>query len=302
MDFRLMFFLLNICLLISCSDKSTNSTQKNVAEEKSELLGETPDSLAEPADEVMEIEGDPAEEPAIQARSAAINDGFPKDQRVEFTSEMLNGLCTSKYSCLEETIYPIGWSADGKFAYLLEEANEAVVNYTLHLIVQDTKTDKQLLKDTYKASEQPNSKSEDTSIDFSIVWEENKDKYNELLLEHKISGGNGTQFYGIPWVTSQRPYRLKALNKMTHNDLFDVDVVAEHRLEISEQGVGKKVILSHTFGKYDMALATQALGYFESPFENRIAVINAYEKRGYEGPPNVLKLMIVGCDLSQGFK
>ena len=69
MNFKLIFFLLSICLLTSCGDKSTNKVQENVVGDKSELLGETPTSLAEPVEEVTEVEGDSVEEPAIQARS-----------------------------------------------------------------------------------------------------------------------------------------------------------------------------------------------------------------------------------------
>ena len=104
---------------------------------------------------------------------------------------------------------------------------------------------------------------------------------------------------GMPWVKTERPYRFKAINKMAHSDLFDLDFVSEHRLEASEEGGNKKIILKHTFGKYDLVIATQALGYFQSPFEDRVAVVDGFEKRGYEGPPNVLKLKVVGCNLSQ---
>lgn len=295
MKFYHLIFLLSFCFLSSCADKTTDNRQVNGAVEESGVQ----------EDNTMTSDESPAkteaytDESAIQARSALDDNGFPKDQMVEFTPEMLNGLCTSKYSCLEEVIYPLGWSEDGKFAYLIEEANEAVYNYTLHFIIQDTETDKQLVKETFKASEQPKYEPDDTAIDLESVWSSRKDRYNELLTEHKILVGNGTQFYGMPWVKSQRPYRFKGINKMAHSDLFDLDFVSEHRLEASEQGVGKKIILTHNFGKYDLALATEALGYFQSPFEDRIAVVDAFEKRGYEGPPNVLKLMVVGCDLTQ---
>lgn len=300
MKFSYFIFFISFCLLSSCGSKATVSSEGESALSDSEAMAAINTTPSDTARDVnTEKTSAVGEEQALQARSAAVGNGFPMDQRVAFTSEMLNGLCTSKYSCLEQVIYPLGWSEDGKFAYFIEEANEAVYNYTLHFIIQDTETDKQLVKETFKASEQPKYEPDDTAIDFESVWPSRKDRYNQLLSEHNIRAGNGTQFYGMPWVVSQRPYRFKAINKMAHSDLFDLDFVSEHRLEASEQGGGKKIILKHTFGKYDLALATQALGYFQSPFEDRVAVVDAYEKRGYEGPPNVLKLMVVGCDLTQ---
>jgi hypothetical protein len=299
MKFNYFLILLSFCLLSSCGDKTTNNGGGSVMVDESEVA----------EDNTMTTEASEGAAPAkteaytddtgIQARSAIDDTGFPKDQMVEFTPEMLSGLCTSKYSCLEEIIYPLGWSEDGKFAYLIEEANEAVYNYTLHFIIQDTETDKQLVKETFKASDQPSYKQDDTAIDLESVWSSRKDRYSELLSQHNIRTGNGTQFYGMPWVKSQRPYRFNGINKMAHSDLFDLDFVSEHRLEASEQGGSKKIILKHTFGKYDLVIATQALGYFQSPFEDRVAVVDGFEKRGYEGPPNVLKLKVVGCDLSQ---
>lgn len=288
--------------LTGCQPATSSATEATDQSEETELVTDNDDSSEDNMIGTTPSTVPPASVEEYSKRSIEQSADFPMDQLVEFTPEMLKELCTSKYSCLEEIIYPLGWSEDGKFAYLIEEANEAVVDFTLHFIIQDTETDKELERKTYKASEQKNYEPDDANIDLQSVWEAQKETYNALLVKHNIRAGNGTQFYGLPWVESQQPYRFMSANKMAHSDLFDLDFVSEHRLQAAEQGVGQKTILKHTFGKYDMAIGTQVLGYFRSPFEDRVAVLDAFEKRGYEGPPNVLKLKIVGCNLSDGFK
>jgi hypothetical protein len=274
-------------------------------EDKAELPSETSATATETeaAAVVATPPNNTPSENTIEKEAIAheVIDNFPQDQKVEFTSAMLKPLCTNKYGCLKATIYPLGWSADGKFAYLIEEANEAVVNLTLHFIIQDMETDKQLIKNTFKASEQAGYREEKGLYTVKSVWAMQEEQYNRWITDHQISAGNGTVFYPLTEAKADWPYRFSSSNKMMHSDMFDLDFVSEHQLQATQQGVGKKTIFQHTFSKYDLALATQAIGYFHSPFEERIAVVDAFERRGYEGPPNVLKMMVVGCTLGEGF-
>lgn len=295
--FPLIFILLSM-LTFSCD------TKPPPMEDKAEAPSETSTTATEAKAAITATPNNTPSEDTIENRAIArgIADNFPQDQKVEFTSAMLKPLCTNKYGCLEETIYPLGWSQDGKFAYLIEEVDEAVINLTLHFIIQDMETDEQLVKDTFKASDQADYREEKGQYTVKKVWATHQEKYNKWITEYQVSAGNGTLFYPLTETKADWPYRFTSADKKQRNDMFDLDFISEHQLRITQHGVGKKTILKHTFGKYDLALATKVIGYFKSPFEERIAVVDALEKRGYEGPPNVLKIMLVGCKLGEGFE
>jgi hypothetical protein len=54
---------------------------------------------------------------------------------------------------LREKFYPIGWSKDGKFAFLVEPPDEACGCYFAHLVIQDLLTDKILWERKYEGEE-----------------------------------------------------------------------------------------------------------------------------------------------------
>ena len=242
------------------------------------------------------------EAPAAFAQSRSAD--FSPGEWVPFNTAMLGDLCSNKYGCLQDKLYPLGWSEDGRFAYLIERANEAVTNFTLRFLIQDMNTDQLVAEKNFKASEQEGYTEDNDRWTVTSVWEANRPAYQQLLDEHGIHLGTGTQFHPLPYQEGNTTYRFTSANEKVMNDYSGKEVVSKHRLvaQASVQGKGQKNILTHTFGKYDLALATRALGVFKSPYENRVAVVDAWEKRGFEGPPNVLNLLLVGCTLEGGFK
>jgi len=51
-----------------------------------------------------------------------------------------------------------------------------------------------------------------------------------------------------------------------------------------------------------MPLDMKVMGYLRSPFEPRIAVILVEVSRGYEGPPHITHINVVGASLDSGFR
>jgi hypothetical protein len=45
-----------------------------------------------------------------------------------------------------------------------------------------------------------------------------------------------------------------------------------------------------------------ALGYLPSPLERRVAVVLYQDARGWEGPPNTIRLHVTGADLNSRFE
>lgn len=237
-------------------------------------------------------------DPTMAERQAIAPSNWPTEEWVELTPAMLDGLCANKYGCLQERIYPLGWSEDGKFAYLIERTNEAVNNFTLTLFVQDMNTNRILAEKTFKASEQKGY-TEDVQHTVQTVWAAQADAFKTLLEAHQVRCANATQFYpGATVPVAGKSLQIGRDAKTAKQELFDVDVLTQSTLFLTDANGNKKEVNSHKFGKYDLVLAAKALGHFRSLDGRHIAILDAWERRGYEGPPNVLKINIVGCDSS----
>ena len=230
-----------------------------------------------------------------------LDPNFPASAKVDFNQVNLQPLCANKYGCLQEGFYPLGWSADGKFAFLLENTNEAVQNTTVHLVIQDMESDEEVLRQTFKASEQAGYSEETDDYTAAGIWRANEADYRKLLAEHQIQLGQGITLLLPENLNADHGIQIKTEDEKKKNVLFDIMMVDTHQLYASKEGRSQKRVARQQMGKYDMVLQTKPLGYFQSPFEGRIAILDAMEKRGYEGPPNVLKLQLVGCDLDNGF-
>lgn len=241
----------------------------------------------------------PLPEPSTAERQAIAPNNWPVDEWVELTPAILDGLCANKYGCLQERLYPLGWSEDGKFAYLIERTNEAVNNFTLTLFVQDMNTNRVLAEKTFKASEQKGY-TEEIQHTVQSVWTAQADAFNALFETHQVRRANATQFYpGATVSLAGKPFQIAREAKTAKQELFDVDVLTQSTLYLSDANGNRKEVNSHKFGKYDMVLAAKAIGHFRSLDNRHIAIVDAWERRGYEGPPNVLKINIVGYDSSK---
>ena len=273
-------------------------------EQSDPAAGEQPEATVTDSTITLQ-EAEASKEAAAIAKTAPavpeLSADFPEDQLVSLNGDHLAGLCDNQYGCLQETLYPLGWSPDGKFAYLLEEANEAVQNTTIHLRIQDMDSDEILEEHTFKASEQPGWTEDTDNYSVMGIWRSQETLYDSLLQIHQIRLGVGTQFYPLVIMKQRYAVNFTAQDKLRQNVLFDIQEVDQHWL-VARKGERRKTICKQTMGKYDLVIASQPLGGFHSPFEERLAVVDGLEKRGYEGPPNVLRLQLVGCDLEAGFE
>lgn len=290
--------------LMACQPQTDANSTATTTEPTTEITAtpnpESPATTTAVVPENTEPIPAPVEEAPMARSQRSVAPASPIDQRVEMTKAVLGPLCQNQYGCLEEEIYPLGWSEEGKFAYLLAYPSEAVENYRLTLFIQDMLTDKIVEQREWEANKQPGNKGEQ-EYDFSFVWENQRNVFRKVMEEHAIQEGTGNQFYRLPYKAGNYSYAFASNNTKVVSDYTGGEIIRQHQLLAKAGNLGQKRILRQDFGKYDLVLNTHALGLFKSPFEDRVAVVDAAEKRGYEGPPNVLKIMVVGCELEQGF-
>lgn len=299
-------YALFIAGLLAIISACTSSSSSDAATDTASAPESTQQETTTTTTSVDEYATTPtAAAPTTQAQTKAVatwNANTIMASKVALTKEQMGRLCTNQYGCVQSSLYPLGWSEDGKFAYLREAANEAIEDLQLTLVIQDMASDEVLAEETFKASEQPDFREEKGAYTLATVWEQVWPGFEKALEQHNIQAGTDGELSTLPYSTDGELYDFRANNETKENMLFGIQVVDRHELVAVCPNVGQKRILNHQFGRYDLALETQALGVFRSPFEARVAVVNAWEKRGYEGPPNVLNFMLVGCKLDEGFE
>ncbi len=196
---------------------------------------------------------------------------------------------------LHEKIYPIGWSKDGHFAYALEPIDEAAGIYFFNLVIRNMISG----KDVY-VWEQEDDERETGSV--KEMWNENNLVFAEKLNEYKIIPQTDIKLLGTEFQAMGNKYKVTIENKMETEPDFGFEVVKTTNLFLKSPELGTKQIYSYTENDFNICLGRFVQGVIKSPYENRVAVFVRTEERGFEGPPNLVKTLLVGCDLERSFK
>jgi hypothetical protein len=199
--------------------------------------------------------------------------------------------------------YPIGWSRDGKFAYYIEPADEACGCYFGELIIQDLKTDKVL----WHFRNDPDARvAKDGSYlddDIRKLWRRNLSSFRAKLNQYRIVQSPRFSLLSVPFAISATSYSTK-LTKINGKDEDGIERTRKLILDLSSSVRGAKTLYSEEFTQddYSPPLDAAVAGVFKSPFEPRVAIVLLRVQRGWEGPPHVVDIQIVGSDLSSGFR
>lgn len=209
-------------------------------------------------------------------------------------AELKDGEYNSGYLILEG-FFPIGWSPDGKFAYLTEPADEACGCYFATLIIQDFRTDKILWKHEYEGAE-----GKDESI--KTFWRANRAMFSRKLREYGIVQQKNFVL-SKPVIESGGDVLTADLKTKETTGSQDFGIISDAVLNLTSKKKGKKTIyeIHHKPDGYTMPLGIELTGFLQSPFEPRGAFVLIEIHRGWEGPPNTTRLTLVGASLTNGF-
>lgn len=194
---------------------------------------------------------------------------------------------------LIDRFYPIGWSADGKFAYICEPTDEACGCYFFKIAVQDMVTDKEIWKWDF------NDEGEGENLE-SVWWKHYKE-FKTKLHKYKIIQSTNIQLQKSPIDHKGNHYVFDMDVEMTQDTDFGFDVMKSVVIKIESEQLGKKRFHRYYEKDYPMVLNTKLTGYVLNPYEDRIFLMRTEECRGYEGPPNVVSFVFAGCQLTEGF-
>lgn len=195
---------------------------------------------------------------------------------------------------LDDQLYPIGWSADGtNLAILTEKLNEAADEQTWTLDILDLKTDKPAHSQPFRV---------DVETPLAKFWDQHGPAIEALLAKHKI---RRNAFVLAPFPGLEGKFRSEVLEislSVDHGQEpnFEYTGVRSAQLNLARASTESKTVFSKTWKQW-YPLALGAIGYLPNPAGDRIAIVVARTDRGYEGPPHVRRLMIVGAGIGSKF-
>ena len=194
---------------------------------------------------------------------------------------------------LFDKFYPIGWSKDGHFAYIVEPADEAAGLYFFEFVIQN------MISDKVVYSWKPDDELEEGSVkqmwkDYAMLFAEKLNKYG--IIQQKDIKIESTEFSH-----ANNKFKVTIDNQMGPSD-FGFDVVKATEIFIKSPDLGSKRIYKYTEKEASYILGEIVAGVIKSPYEDRVAVVVKKESSGYEGPPNVISQFLVGANLTESFK
>lgn len=192
---------------------------------------------------------------------------------------------------LFDAFYPIGWSSDGKFAYALEPADEATGYYFFTLVIFDTHTRKIVW--SWKIDE----KNGQEGGNIKDTWTKNYKLFKTELNKNKIK--QLTKFTLKQFPISLESYKIQFRHKIKYekDKYYGFDVVSSAEFYIDKTGK-RKIFYKEKFTNSPF-LNINLIGYYKNPYGSEIFTLIHAEKRGYEGPPNVIRVKAGGCKLEK---
>lgn len=190
-------------------------------------------------------------------------------------------------------IIPLGFSPEGKFAYVLEPPDEACGCYFFEFHVVDLNTDRDVFvkKVTIEGGYMQ---------EWDQVWKVHGGQFKKELATHGIRM-DGTEVKPLPIVGPFGEFNIRILGSWRDSDFGTGEkLLNDAYIKIGNEQVGEKRIASRFFAK-DAVLGLEARYFMKSPYEERVAILFLRIDRGWEGPPNTVNWEVVGARLDRWF-
>jgi hypothetical protein len=276
--------------LCGCNN-SGNSNVKNAESDQNQVSAGTQnqqnDGQENPSEQVIQKQEELKEDPEAEPVAAEeVMEAYSCPSELKF--------CPQSSEYLYEKFYPIGWSKNGLFAYIIEPVDEAAGQYFFKFVIKNMINDKEVW------SWSPDDEPEKGNV--RQMWKDYGITFTGKLSEYKIIQQKNIKLLGSEFSYKDKKFKVTIENKMETNEDFGFDVVKSTNIFIKCPELGTKKIHSYTENEYNLCVGKIVQGVLLSPFEDRVAVLVKTERCGYEGPPNVVEEFLVGSNLVESFK
>lgn len=194
-----------------------------------------------------------------------------------------------------DKFYPIGWSRDGKFAYLLEPLVGERDGHYLEFYIQDMESDKTLWKWT-------NMDDAIENLGFERTWRKERHLFTKKLNDYRIYPIKHDRLSSIPISESGITHSFHLDNTYTSTD--ESLRLAGVRVIRRTNGGNKKILHSRVYtdeyGKSDV-ISNAIVGCLRSPFEPRVALLYTRTILGWHGGADEVSFTLIGSQLPSNY-
>jgi hypothetical protein len=200
-------------------------------------------------------------------------------------------------------IYPIGWSRDGKFAYIIEPADEACGCYFFSIFIQDVTNNKMVWQWHFEGEEGGNET-------LKIIWNQHKTIFGKKLASNGIIQSPFKQLQKLPVIVNRKTIDFFIKNDTFFSEDFGLNVIKKCTVYKMINKKNGPAVFSQTYAHktenagnklFSTTLRNKIWGYLHSPYDKKFVLFYETEDRGWEGPPNVMNLELVAINLDTGF-
>lgn len=197
---------------------------------------------------------------------------------------------------------PIGWSKDGKFAYIIE-IDPGGADYPetglFRWVVQDMVTDKCLWKsEKEQEGDYPQNYWEMNKEElFKLMYIKFLTKNQKILDKYGIIKNENLELFKFPLIYNNKEYRGFVMDILRETKYGIPNMITKFKVCLSKEDINK------VFGQFndECLMDVSIAGYIKNPYEARIALIICMIKRGWEGPPHPVEFGLVGCHLEKNY-
>ena len=210
-------------------------------------------------------------------------DGVPKESPLFVTGQNFHGI--------DDRIFPLGWSEEGKFAWICKQSNEAADECAWRVTIQDMTSNKILTAEKFMMPDDP-------ANDIAQLWDAHGKAITAMLDKHAVKRTPQAMDH-LPLVLGKLrgSVFLPVTETVTgkHKDLQFTGVKSYRIFKSSEDR--KAPLFERKYEDYLFPFSVAIGGCFVSPDEAHVAVVVTSCWRGWEGAPHPRRI-----DALAGFK
>ena len=191
--------------------------------------------------------------------------------------------------------YPIGWSRDGKIAFRQFTSFDGIGGCLDEIVIQSMITDKILKTITLDEFNPEESEDWDNHCDLDRTWEKERRTVLKYLNRYEIDDNSfGLINDSDKIMTNDGEFRIKLSQSLLEkfSDETGRENRTKYKLKVYFDG-SSKTISSEVISAHNV----DYLGYYKSPFENRVLIVLQYQDVSYGEYSHNGGVITIGCDL-----
>ena len=201
----------------------------------------------------------------------------------------------ANFESMDDRIFPLGWSADGKFAWICKQSNEAADECNWLLTIQDMAKNKDVATEKFEMPDKPEN-------GIARLWAAHGKAIAALLAKHAVKRTSPAMDHFPLVLGRHRSFVLQPILETVAGTHEDLQFGGVKSFQVFRSSGDKKAwFFQRKYDGYLFPFNVAIAGCFVSPDEAHAAIVITGCWRGYEGAPHPRKIeALVGCKTGIG--